>query len=1056
MRKLTFLLACFFMASLGMVHAQSTTASGKVISAEDGEPVIGASIFVKGTNTGAVSDVNGQFMVNMPGSSRTLVITYLGMKKTEVEGKANMVIELEPASSELEEVIVTGYGTPKKSSFSGSAATIKGEKLEKIQTSNLSKSLEGAVAGLQTTSGSGQPGASAALLIRGLGSVSASQAPLIVLDGVPYEGSLNTISTQDVESYTVLKDAAANSLYGARGSNGVIIITTKRGKSGKTTVNFDARMGFNSRGVSPYDVITDPGDFYEMYWESMRNANLADGMSFLEANAAASAGLIPNLRYNVYKNVPDAELIDPATGKLNAAAKSLKWNDSWLNDPAVNGLRQEYNVNISQGTDMSNIYASLSYLDDKGYVSNSDFKRMSARLKAEQKIGDNIKINGAVNYTNTATNNVGSGTSNYSNIFMFGQQIAPIYPIYLYDKTTGQPLLDNHGNKRYDFGTTYARPYASEQNPMATLNANINKIIFDVFTTRGSFELKFLDDFTFTTNAALDVFSSVTNNFATPIGGDAANVGGRGEKQTLRYSALTVQEMLQYKKLLGDHSIDGLLVHEIKRDNSNSLYGHMTNFVDPTNPEFTNAARYEDLSSAEQMYSLEGFLGKVDYNFAEKYYLTASLRFDGSSKFHPDNRWGSFWALGGSWRLTHEDFMSDLSFFDELKLKASYGTQGNDNIGTWYAYKNLYDVNRIDGEPSTSLAFRGNPDLSWEKSTNFNAGFEMQGWNKRMVLNADFFIKETKDLLYAKPLAVSEGLPGTIFVNDLDMKNTGFEVEVALDVVKMRDLQWNVNLNLTHYKNALTRLPSDKAELIARDGGYQAGSYWRKEGGSLYDFYTYEYKGVDEVSGKALYGVYAKKLDDNGDVIYKNGEPVWEEKTPTTISSNATLMQTGKSAVPDLYGGLGTTLEYKGIDFSLQTAFQLGGYVMDGVYQGFMTPGENGNNFHKDMFARWTPENTNTNVPLLLYEDQDQNASSDRWLTKASYFSIRNMTVGYTLPKKWLSNLKIEKLRVYGVADNVWYTSARKGLDVRQSFSGSVSYVYSPIRTVSVGVQIGL
>lgn len=1046
-RKLTMFLSLFFLG-IGIITAQ-TQVRGTVVD-EAGEPVIGATILIKGTSRGTISDADGMFSLSAD-ENGILIISFIGYVTQEVPVRANVNVVLKEDAEMLDEVlIVVPYGVARKSSFVGASSTISGEKIGKIQTSNISKSLEGAVAGLQTTSGSGQPGAAASIIIRGLGSISASQAPLIILDGVPYEGSLNSISTQDIESYTVLKDAAANSLYGARGSNGVIIITTKRGKTGKTAINFDVRSGFNSRGVSAYDVITAPDDYYEMYWESLRNNYLADGHSNMEANTAASAELINNLKYNIYEGVPNGELINPMTGKLNPAATNRKWSDNWLTDPMRNGLRQEYDINVSQATESSNIYVSLSYLSDQGYVVDSDFKRLTSLIKAEQKLGDNIKINGSLSYTNTVTNNVGSGTTNYSNIFMFGQQIAPIYPIYLYDNVTGEPLLDKDGQKRYDFGTEYARPYASEQNPLAVLHADINEIIVDAFTTRGGIEYRFLDGFKATVNAGYDVFNTLTTDYATPIGGDASNVGGRGEKQTIRYSALNVIQLLNYSKIVNSHSFDILLGHETKIDNSNLLYGHMTNFVDPNNPEFSNAARYQDLTSSEQTYSLEGYFSKVDYNYDEKYYLNASLRTDGSSRFHPDNRWGQFWALGGSWRISEELFFDNIDFIDELKIKASYGTQGNDNIGTWYAYKNLYTINRIDGEPSTSLSFRGNPDLTWEKSANFNSGFELTAFDKRLTVNADFFMKATNDLLYAKPLAVSEGLPSTIWVNDLDMRNTGVELEAVVDVIKNRDLTWSVNLNATHYKNKLTRLPSDKAELVSKNGGYQAGSYWRKIGGSIYDYYTYEYAGVDKETGKALYNVYEEIRDDNG-VLTGH-----KKLDPTTSASDATLMQTGKSPIADLYGGIGTTIEYRGIDLSIQTAYQLGGYVMDGVYQGFMSPGDKGSNFHKDMFKRWTPENRDTDVPLLLYEDQDQNSSSDRWLTSASYFSIRNITVGYTLPKRWVERINIEKIRLYGVADNVWYTSARKGLDVRQTFTGSVGYVYSPVRIISIGLQVTL
>ncbi|MCL1938652.1 MAG: SusC/RagA family TonB-linked outer membrane protein, partial [Candidatus Azobacteroides sp.] len=844
------------------------------------------------------------------------------------------------------------------------------------------------------------------------------------------------------------KDAAASAIYGARGSNGVIIITTKKGKSGKARILFDARLGKNSRAIPAYDVITNPGEYYEMYWESLRNKNL-ESMSYLEANIAASKNLIDNgLVYNIYKNVPNNEAIDPVTGKLNPNAKEKKWNDNWLTDPFRSGLRQEYNLSISSGSESNNLYASLSYVGDEGYVSNSDFNRISARLKMEQKVGDFVNVGGSLNYSKTDMNNVAASNTQYNNIFMFGQQIAPIYPIYLYDLHTGAPLLNDKGKKRYDFGETYARPYAAQQNPMATVKAGEYHVGVDVMSLRGFFEVNFLKDFKFTANMAYDIFNTQDVRYMTPIGGDAYNVGGRAYRTLERYSALNANELLNYSKKLDLHAVDVLFGHENKKDHQKKMYGHMTNFVNPDNSEFSNATKYQELTSASLEYALEGYFSRLDYNYDDKYYLTASLRTDASSRFHPDVRWGTFWAVGGSWRISRESFLHDVSFIHDLKWKISYGTQGNDNLldvdgvtPVWYAYKDLYSVDRVDGEGAMSWIHRGNPKLTWEKSNNFNTGFELLAWDERLSFSFDYFIKDTKDLLYRKPKAASEGLPNFQWVNDIDMRNKGVEFEMSVDIVKTQDLKWNINLNATHYKNQLTKLPVDKQELIEKDGGYQAGSYWRKIGGSIFDFYTYEYAGVDPKTGLAQYNKYEK--DDNG----------IEKATLVNATANATLRETGKSAIPDWYGGLGTSIDWKGFDFSVQTAFQLGGYIMDDIYAGFMNSGASGTNFHKDMFKRWTPENTETKVPKLIYENRDQNDISDRWLTDASYFSIRNITLGYTLPKKITRSMKLEKLRFYAVADNVWYISHRKGLDVRQSFTGLVSYAYSPLRTISLGIS---
>lgn len=1043
------LLMAVLVMGIGLATAQVQTVTGTVTSEEDGLPIVGASVTVKGTQLGTATDMDGHFTIaNVPASAKSIVVSYIGMDTQELHITKNMKIKMSSNSQSLDEVMVVAYGTAKKSSFTGAASTVKGDKIQKLQVSNISKALEGSVAGLQTASSSGTPGSSSSIIIRGLGSISSSQSPLIVVDGVPYEGSLNSISTQDIESLTVLKDAAANSMYGARGSNGVIIITTKGSKSGKTRINFEARYGFNDRGVGNYDIITDAGEYYEMAYESIRNS-LVEQMGYAGASQYVAKNLISGyLKYNKFKGVADDQLIDPATGKLNPAAKTYKWNDDWTKDPFHNGTRQEYNINVTGGTENTQAYVSLGYLSDEGYMVGSSFDRISARVKVDQKIGKYFKIGGNVAYANTIQDRFDSQVgSNYSNIFMFSQSIAPIYPIYLYDRD-GNLMRDEKGAVRYDFGTEYVRPYASEQNPLAVAKENVYKTTRDNLSSRGYLEAYFLNDFKFTANIAYDVFNTRQTDYATPIGGDAANVGGRGYKYSTRTGALNCNQLLNWNHSFGDHNVNVLLGHETKNDKYEYLYGEMTNFSDPSNPEFSNAAQYQGLSSYTGEYALEGYFIKGEYNYADKYYFTASFRRDGSSKFAKENRWGSFWALGASWRLKEEAFLKDVDFIDNLKVKASFGTQGNDNIldpngyTIYKAYSDLYTVERVDGAAAFTKVFRGNRDLTWEKSNNFNIGFEGSFFD-RLNVNFDFFIKETKDMLYASPLASSEGTPTWIYRNEMDMKNTGVELEINADVIKTKNFKWNVAFNATHYKNELTKLPDSKPADKYPDG-YQAGSYWRKIGGSLYDFYTYEYAGVDPENGKPLYNKYTK--DENG----------VETVTTVNTTSEASLRQTGKSAIPKLTGGLSTTFEAYGFDLSIQTAFQIGGYVWDSQYMTLMNTGDAGENFHKDMFNRWTPANTNTNIPQLLYQDQDQALDGDFALINASYFSLRNLTLGYSLPKSLIKKVGIGNLRVYLTGDNLWLQSKRKGLDPRQSFSGGTGYVYSALSSYSIGLNLTL
>ena len=1052
------------MAVSAMFAQQAVT--GVVLDSETGEPVIGASVVVKDAGgIGAATDVNGRFSLsNVPAGGKTLVVSYIGMVTKEVPVKSVMKIFLDPESRALNEQIVVAYGTQSRHSFTGAATTVSGEKIEQVQVSSVERALEGSVAGVQLSSSTNTPGSGASIIIRGIGSISSSQDPLIVVDGVPYEGELNSINPQDIATLTVLKDAAANSMYGARGANGVIMITTKGGGRGKARIDFNARLGWNTRGVGNYDIITNDGEWYEMMWESYRNT-LLNNMNVASANQMASQNLINIVGYNKYKDVPDDAIVG-IDGRLNPNAKSTKWGDSWRKNPFKSKLRQEYNVAISGGNEDTQAYASFGYLSDKGYVVGSGFDRFTGRVKVDQKINDWIKVGGNISYVRTDQKlyNDDEG-SNYSNLFMFSQNIAPIYPIYFYDED-GNRALNSSGGV-YDFGTEYLRPYASEQNPYATAEAGEHQILNDNFSSRGYIEVKLPYGFKVTANIAYDLFNSHYNDFMTPIGGDAASFGGRGYKESDRYQALNANQLIDWNQTYGDHGIHVLLGHESKKDNSRTLYGHMTGFVDPNNSEFSTATKYQDLTSYSSEYALEGVFAKGEYNYLDRYYFTASLRRDGSSRFADSHRWGTFWAVGAAWRIKEEPWMKEITAIDDLKLKASYGTQGNDNVGYYHNYLDLYRVDRVGGEAAFTKVNRGNVDLTWEKSRNFNLGFETSFLN-RFSVDFDFFVKETRDMLYYAPLAPSEGTPNGIYRNEMDMRNTGIEFTISADIFKTPDFKWNVSLNGMHYKNKLTKLPASKSDPNLFPGGYRAGDYWRSKGGSLYDWYLYEYAGVDKETGMVQYYAYEEMDQEDWDALSedeKGGYLSYDGKEARYIVNSvgeATQRRIGKNPFPKFVGGLSTSVEWRGFDLSIQTAFQLGGWMMDSNYATLMTPGSKGGNFHKDMFKRWTPANTETGIPKLMYEDNDNYsiyASSDFFLTKASYFSLRNITFGYTFPKTLLAGSGIEKLRVYFSGDNIWLRSKRKGFDPRMNdgttaFGGKTGFGYAALSSYSFGINL--
>ena len=1060
-KKLVLLLVGLLMAVASLFAQKRVTGT---VADVNGEPLIGATVKVDGTKMAVVTDDKGNFVLpNVPASAKTLSFSYLGMKNQQVKVSGNMKVVLEYDETALDEAIVVAYGVAKKGSFTGSVSQMKAKDLQKMQVSNVSKGLEGQLAGVQMTSSTGQPGSSASINIRGIGSINGT-SPLIILDGVPYEGSLNSINPNDIETMSVQKDASASSIYGARGSNGIIMITTKKGQEGKTNVNFDAKWGFSERGVKPYQTVRSEADYYELYWEAMRNQKMATGANAFDAGVYASQNLISSLgNYNSF-NVADAELIDPITGRINPNARLL-YHDDWDEEPYNTGQRQEYNASISGGTDKTRYYISLGYLDDKAYIKKSDFSRLNGRVNLEHDVNNWLKVGVNANYSNTQSNYAATaGTTN--SMFAFTQGIAPIYPVYQRN-AEGSYILDEFGNRMLDYGVANGkqRPYSMSSNPFLAILYNINDNESDVMNLRGFAQVKLpVKGLSFHVDAAYDKIASYSTTFQTPIVGDAAEMGGRSTKSSSRQVMFTSSQRLNYTRSFFNEKFDvnAMVGHESVRRENSGLQAQMTNFFVPGNPEFGNAVTPgTDPYSGTSRYSLESYFGRAEFSFFNKYNVSATYRRDGSSKFHPDNRWGDFWSAGFAWRLSEEDFFQGSvfrRFVNNFKVKGSYGTQGNDAIGGDYAlYQDQFQVTNVDGKPGIVQVLRGNPDITWEKSKNFNVGFEANMFNNRLNVEFDYFVKVTDDMLFARPLAPSVGTPSSINDNGMEMQNNGVELTVNGVLVQKQNFKWNVALNLTHYENTINELEPGK-----EPSGYQSGSYWRKVGGSIYDWYMIKYAGVDPQTGNALY--YKDQtsvkpvLDAQGNAIPGQFQNVTEIVT-TTDAASATKYELGKSSLPDVFGGLSTNIEFYGFDLSVATAFSLGGYCYDGTYAGLMNSSA-GSNYHIDMFKRWQKPGDITDVPRLENGNMNMTAgtTNDRFLTDASYFSLKNVQVGYTLPKKWLKKyVGIESLRIYAVGDNLFLGSKRYGLDPRQSLSGATSSdSYSAMRTFSFGVSLQL
>ena len=1056
-RKLMLLLACLFVG-IGLVTAQTQKVTGVVISEEDGQPVIGASVLVKGTQIGAITGVDGDFTLpNVPSSAKTLVISYIGMQTQEVDIKPNIKVFMRSDSEMLDEVMVVAYGTAKKSAFTGSASVIKSETLEKRQVSNLSNALSGTVSGVQTQSTNGQPGTSATVRIRGIGSMYAINNPLYVVDGIPYEGDISAVNSQDIESMTVLKDAAAAALYGARGANGVILVTTKKGKSGDTQISLDARWGVNSRLVKNYDVLQNANTYMETAYSALYNGYLYNsGYTAERAYQLANADLFPKLGYQVY-TIPDGQYLIGRNGKLNPYA-TLGYSDgdyyytpdNWSDEMFQSNLRQEYNLSVSGGSDKLSYYLSASYLNDEGIIENSGFERISTRMNVDYQAKKWLKLGVNLSYSNVTSRSPGDqdtdAATSSGNAFFVGNFIAPIYPMYVRNADGSFQYNANTGYHVYDYGdgssTNFTRNFMSMSNPMSGFLYDTEKYLMDILNGKWYAKIDIIDGLSLTASLGLHIDNTRQHSVGNKYYGQSASYGGSVMQYSSRVYSLDQQYLLNYKKTFGNHNLDILAGYESMDFNTESHYILGYNMYSDKNWTASNVIDRKNGSGSYNEYATIGIITRASYDFNEKYYGSVSYRRDASSRFHPDNRWGNFWSVSAAWDMAKENFISQYDWINMLKLKASFGQQGNDNLyykgyTNYYPYLDQFTVSGSDGVFSDGvLYYKGSKDITWETSNSFNVGVDFALLGGRIDGTIEYFNRQTKDMLYYKPVAMSNGYT-QLPMNIGSVRNSGVEIELNYTPIETNDLKWVINWNGTLMKNKILELHPDlKGEMID-------GSYIYREGESLYQMYLTKYAGVDPDSGEALY--WAK--DENG-VEYKDKD--WS----AAYNSNR---QASGDLLPTIYGGVGTTLEFRGFDFSIQCAYQLGGTIYDSGYQAFMHGGDShymGYNWHKDILNAWTPENRNTNIPRVDAIDKYTNSSSDRWLTSSDYFSINNITLGYTLPKRWLRSLGIGSLRIYGAADNVALFSARKGLDPRMSYTTASTDRYTPIRTISGGLKV--
>ena len=1070
-------------------YAQGQRVTGTVTD-ETGMPVIGAAVVVEGTSRGTSTDVAGYYEIAAPADAN-LVFSYLGMQAqtVAVSGRTTIDVVLLADSEQIEEVIVQAFGTAKKEAFTGSAAVLKSDELLKTQSSSVANALAGKVAGLQTTQGSGSLGSQPSITIRGLGSINAGTAPLWVVDGVPYEGDLNNLNMADIESMTVLKDAASNALYGARGANGVIMVTTKRAKAGDARVNFDAKWGVNTRARQLYEYAKDPGQYYEMHYTALKNYYYDNnGNDAAAAHAMANASLTTNgvggLGYNVY-TVPAGQMLIGSNGKLNPNAtlgrkftyKDTEYYvtpDDWMDELYNPSFRQEYNVSIAGATEKSNFFASFGYLDNTGITDGSNMERWTARLRADYQAKKWLKVGANMSYTNFTWNGASSsseGSGDTADVFSAAANMAPIYPVYIRDGEGNIMYEENkagHGyyGKKYDEkwpvydsgdGSVWGmnRFNGSMSNPLQNIWLDESNSEGNAFSVNGFADFIFMPGLKLTINGAVTIDETRSTQLKNPYYGQFVANKGIVTKSHQRSYNHNLQQLLNYNTSFGandEHNLDLLLGHETYNLRSYSLSAFKTNVYSTDNLEL-NGAIVDGKGSASSFgeYVNEGYFFRAQYDYDGRIFASASYRRDASSRFHPDHRWGNFWSAGIAWIISREQWFN-APVFNMLKLKASVGSQGNDAIGM-YRYTDLYSVTN-DGNDGVSIIFgqKGNPNITWETNTNINVGAEFGLWNDRLSGSVDFFYRLTSDMLFQVPVTPSLGY-SSYFDNIGDMSNAGIEVVLNGDVVRTQNVVWSINANITWVKNKIIRLPDSRKDFTYTDEngksytGFISGSSLVAEGLPYGTYFMPEAAGLSD-KGEAQWMYYMTE-DADGNPI----DPKWVTTTAydNVASSNESWKLFGASQ-PKVFGGFGTTLYAYGFDLSIAFDYQLGGLTYDGAYAGYMsspTAGDLGSNYHLDLLDAWTQDNKDSQIPRFQYADEDTTRTSNRFLISSNYLNISNINLGYTFPAKWWNN-KISNLRVYVACDNVWYWSKRKGLDPR----GTGNANYSPIRTISGGVTL--
>lgn len=1067
--KIISLLTLLMLFVVQLTFAQQRTITGKVTD-QNGIPLPGVSIVVKGTFRGVQSDFDGNYALEA-GSGETLVYTYLGQREEErIVGTSDIInVQMAENVETLDEVIVVvPYGTVKKEALVGAATQIDAGDIEGRALTNILSAVEGASAGVLVATGSGQPGDGPEFRIRGIGSVNSSSEPLYVVDGVLYSGNFSSLNPNDIESITVLKDAASTSLYGSGAANGVIMITTKKGKAGKDRITLNVSEGISMRSIPEYDRVN-AYQYYPLMWEAYRNSlSISGNIPEADANMIAS-GLFPRfgpgpneglqdyggvayqdisqiLGYNPF-NVPNDQIVGE-DGRLNSTARLLYSEDlDWQDELVRAGSRRNIDLSYQGAGEKTDYFASLSYLKEDGYIINSDFERISGRLNINSNpvewIKTGINIAGTTSVSNQAVNGAVSSTS-FVNPFRTTRVVAPIYPVHLHDPATGAYILDSDGNRIYDIGENRAPGSVPGRHVIQETLLNVDRDKIFSLNARTYAEFQFLNYFTFTVNASLDKRYFNNEDFDNPIVGDGAPIGRAGRDASTT-TGVTYNQLLNYAQSFDRHSIAILAGHESFEYEFNFLTGFRSELVVEGNTELINFVNTLDLESFSRTYTKESYFSRLNYDFDRKYFLSASVRTDGSSRFARDRRRGTFWSVGGAWRLDQENFISNAGWISLLKLRSSYGEVGNDSnlshsVLSFYASQSLYSLGTNNaGEAGILISDPGGSDLQWETNIQTDVALEFGLLNNRITGTVEYYNRATDGLLFEVPASLSQGIDSRP-QNIGSMFNRGIEVDISADIIRTKDFTWNIHANAATVKNEFTELPQE--EIIT-------GTKKLVVGGSIFDYWLRDWYGVDPADGAGLYYASDEAIAAGGSDLRDIGDA-----TLTTNPSNAKFDFVG-TALPDLYGSVSNTITYKGFQLNFLITYSIGGETYDTNHAALMHSGDYGTAFSTDILRRWQQPGDITDVPRLdALQTANFGAASDRFLVSSTNYVLRQVNLSYSLPQDIIETLGVDGLRVYTTGENLAFFTERKGLDPGQNFNGTTQNRFTPARIVALGVSL--